>query len=425
MISDASVLMDRLRTGLEEWQSQVAALPFFRALAANDLPPESYVGLLNALSLVYTTLEQQAIATEQPHVTSAWQEYTPRLPLLQRDLAYFEASNLPEMPTATLHALLLADQMRRDIIDTPVALLGYLLVLDAPLRLGSAVRALLGRVLRLKDRDGLAYVASYETPLADRWEGLRRQLAEAPLGPVELRQIHEATRHAMARIQQIVQSLYPIPDSELSALVAVLNHEAGAHAIADDPREIAAALRAGDRSWRRLPYYEWRYGERGRRFSWSDSSWLVTLSIHTEAVVTHQIDWLSRVLAARGMPRWLLEQHLQTLHEELLGAVPEKSRQYAILAYQADRLRDLRHQQIDEPTFQTLSADFDAAAGLEWSARLPHTGYLLVAAVADERAGVKRVVTSLERGLTDPQQFPQHWIDAVHGLIDRARRYPA
>jgi hypothetical protein len=43
--------------------------------------------------------------------------------------------------------------------------------------------------------------------------------------------------------------------------------------------------------------------------------------------VERQIGWL----AARGMPRLLLEEHLRILHEELLAAVPDRASEYAVL----------------------------------------------------------------------------------------------
>lgn len=55
-----------------------------------------------------------------------------------------------------------------------------------------------------------------------------------------------------------------------------LNPEAGEHAISADPGEQAAAEAATRLSWREFPYYAKRYGERGWRFSLSDSGWLQT-----------------------------------------------------------------------------------------------------------------------------------------------------
>ncbi|MBV9789855.1 MAG: biliverdin-producing heme oxygenase [Chloroflexi bacterium] len=414
--------MDRLRTETQDRHRQVEAQPFFNALAAKDLPLESYVGLLRALETVYATLEAAASAATHPAIAAVWQDSMRKLPLLQRDLAYFTQHSLPEMPVATLYALLLADEIRRAASDDPAALLGYLYVFEGSTLGGIVLRSQVAQAFKLKDRNGLAYLSSYDKQIAAEWREFSRRMSAAPLTTSEQDRIVATADQTFAGMTQIVQGLYPIPKQEMAAMVQALNPEAGHHVIADDPREIEAALRAGERSWRQVPYYEWRYGERGRRFTWSDSSWIVTLSRHSEAVATHQLDWLSRVLASRGMPRWLLEQHLQVLHDELVSAIPENRHTYALLAHQSARLRDLRHQQLDEPTFQALAAEFAALVGSEWAERFAGTGYLLVAAVADERAGIKSAVTSVEGALTDPQQFPQPWIDAVHGIIDKARK---
>lgn len=421
-MNDGTPLMDRLRTETQRRHMQVEDQPFFKALAANDLPLESYVGLLSALNVVYAALEQAASAAAHPAVVAVWQDSMRKLPLLQRDLDYFKPRSVPEMPVATLYALILAEQIRRVAGDDPVALLGYLYVFEGSTLGGIVLRSQVERAFKLKDRDGLAYLSSYDKQIAASWREFSRRMNEAALSTSEHDRIVATANRAFAEVEPIVQALYPIPEQEMAAMVQALNPEAGSHVISNDPREIEAAMRAGERSWRQVPYYEWRYGERGRRFTWSDSSWIVTLTRHSETVATHQLDWLSRVLASRGMPRWLLEQHLQVLHDELARAIPENRHAYALLAHQSERLRDLRQQQIDEPTFQSLAAEFAAQVGPEWDERLAGTGYLLVAAVADERAGIKQAVTSVEGALTDPQQFPQQWIDAVHEIVEKARR---
>ncbi len=205
-------------------------------------------------------------------------------------------------------------------------------------------------------------------------------------------------------------------------LLNALNPEAGAHAVCGDPRELHAALHAGARSWQRFPYYEQRYGERGQRFTRSDSAWLVSLAVHGPAVVDKQITWLGLVLASRGMPRWLLELHLEVLHTELLAAIPGREELYAPLRGAAELLRAQRQAQIDEAVLVALSTAFAQQVGAEWNARLPETGALLVAAVADEKAGITRAVPSLADWMTDPSRFPSRWIDAVHSTLERARK---
>ena len=201
-----------------------------------------------------------------------------------------------------------------------------------------------------------------------------------------------------------------------------LNPEAGDHAVCSDPRELQAALRAGERSWRRFPYYEMRYAQRGRRFTRSDSAWLVSLARHGAAVVDGQIAWLGLVLASRGMPRWMLELHLEVLHAELSAASPGHEGCYATLLGAAAMLRAQRLAHIDEVVFAALSTAFARQVGDEWDARLPETGALLVAAVADEQEGIARAVPSIAGWMSDPSRFPPVWIDAVRSTLDRARQ---
>jgi len=205
------------------------------------------------------------------------------------------------------------------------------------------------------------------------------------------------------------------------SLLHALNPEAGTHATCVEPRELEAALRAGERSWRRFPYYAQRYGQRGQRFTRSDSAWLVALSAGDVGTVEEQVAWLGVVLASRGMPRWLLELHLEVLHAELVEAVPGRAHDYGTLLVAARRLREQRQARVEEAVLVALSTAFARQVGDEWDARLPETGALLAAAVADERAGVARAVPSLAGWLSDPSRFPARWIAAVEATLDEAR----
>lgn len=203
--------------------------------------------------------------------------------------------------------------------------------------------------------------------------------------------------------------------------VAALNPEAGNHVVATDPRELRAALRAGVRTQRRFRYYERRYGERGRAFTRSDSAWIVTLAEEPRGAAEHQLRWLAALLAARGMPRWLLEVHLETLHAELVAEVPEKRTAYDVLLRVAARFRDERLSHLDEATSSELAETFDRRLGSSSRRELPEAGALLVAAVADERDGVHRAVDSLMEWLADPARFPVEWVTAATATVAAAR----
>src|SRR3954469_7054192 len=97
----------------------------------------------------------------------------------------------------------------------------------------------------------------------------------------------------------------------------VVNPHSGGYEITTDTTLLRAAVRAAQRSIDAMPYYGARYGERGSRFATTDSAWLVSLARLGEDRAVNQVEWLARVLAARGMPSWLLETHLDALVVEV------------------------------------------------------------------------------------------------------------
>jgi hypothetical protein len=200
-----------------------------------------------------------------------------------------------------------------------------------------------------------------------------------------------------------------------------VNPEAGTHPVTADPRELAAAERAGERSWAAWPYFARRYGERGRRFTRSDSGWIATLPDLPPASVLAQLRWLGHLLAARGMPRLLLQEHLVILHEELVAAVPERAAAYAVLQQAAEMLRSEREQHLPEPALAELQTTFERHLPPGAPADELRAGVLIGAAVADERAGVPRAVDSLLEWLADPTRFPDRWCAAVDLVLRQAR----
>src|SRR5215213_6195844 len=201
----------------------------------------------------------------------------------------------------------------------------------------------------------------------------------------------------------------------------LINPSAGTYPVTSDPREVAASVAAGERSWREFPYYEARYGERGRMFGHSDSAWLSLVAEGPQEQVNAEVMWLGSVLSSRGMPQYLLERHLEFLHQELVAAVPGKRDGYDKLLRAAGLLRSLRTGQIGDESCRRLAAEFDQRVGPEWSGRFPHMGAILLSAAADERLGIGRAVPALEEWVTDPARFPGHWIQAAREILHRAR----
>ena len=205
-----------------------------------------------------------------------------------------------------------------------------------------------------------------------------------------------------------------------STLASTINPFAGWHAISPNPDDVAAARRAVAASLAEFPYYGERYGVRAGLFGASDGAWLATLCRGEPEYVRKQVLWLGTVLSSRGIPRLLLERHLELLHRELLRSTRDEDRCRPLLGA-AHFLRALRQEQIAEADAGALAADFDARADPDWLRRLPQMGAILVAAVGDEGAGIARAVASVEEWAAEPARFPPAWTAAVARTLADAR----
>jgi hypothetical protein len=207
-----------------------------------------------------------------------------------------------------------------------------------------------------------------------------------------------------------------------TTIAAAINPFAGVHPVTASPAELEAVRRATEASLREAPYYLERYGERGRLFGGSDGAWLVTVCRGDANFVERQVLWLGRVLAARGMPRWLLQRYLETLHDELIYRISGHGGRYRGLLDACSLLRDQQRRHLAETDARALAAAFDAEADPAWVARLPNMGRILAAAVADGAARIPNAVASVEPWATDAARFPRRWIDAVRATLANGRR---
>jgi heme oxygenase len=413
--------MARLRDETRSTHERVEALPFFARLQAGDLPLPHYVEFLTGLEIIHDDLEDALGTSQDPRVVAVWDDSLRRLPALRRDVAFFASARPTRVTRPMLHAIMVGEEIRLRQQRAPVWLLGALYVLQGSALGGLLLRSAVRQAFGLSDNRGLAYLAGNQSATRAVWTAFGARMEQAVTREHDQDLVVEAAQETFEGIERVVSALETDEPEQRHTLVTSLNPQAGSHAIADDPAEIRAALRAGVLSWERFPYYEWRYGRRGRRFTRSDSAWIVTLAAEQQTVIDHHLDWLGQVLAARGMPRWLLESHLEILSGELARARPERQPDYQKLLNGALRLRQARENIFRPDQWHALVAAFEAAVGVEWNARLPHIGELLVAAIADEQNGVKNVVQSLAGWLTDPARFPDHWIEAVHRSLALAR----
>jgi hypothetical protein len=200
-----------------------------------------------------------------------------------------------------------------------------------------------------------------------------------------------------------------------------VNREAGTHAVTADPAALEAVDQASEASRRRFPYLDARYGARGRAFTRSDGGWLVALAEQPERRVRDQIAWLAGVLAARGLPRLVLEEHLRALAEALRARLPERADRWARLEAAGRALAAERTARVSAAAAGALAATLDAARPLATTPPPPDAPELLASALADERAGLPRAIPTLCDWLADPARFGDRWQAAVTRALEAAR----
>jgi heme oxygenase len=415
-------LMEELRAASFLAHARLQTAPFFQALAACQLPLESYVGQLRALAVIHSVLEQALDSCPDARVAAVWNHGLGRLPRLLQDLRFFEPRAVADLKEAAEAALKTAEGLRLRSMEKPLSLLGALYVLEGSALGAVILQPLYARAFLLTGTEGLSYLHSVVPAVYRNWAQYQQRMNGLCLSATEREQMTEAANDLFAQLNIVFQALYPFRAESRTVLATSLNPEAGRHPVPADPREIAAALRAGDDCWQQFPYFEQRYGERGQRFARSDAAWLATLGQYDATQVTQQVRWLGRVLAGRGMPTLLLQVQLEILATALTAAVPAKATDYAKLAQAAAELGARRHSHLSDTQLQALATHFADAVGPEWNTRLPRTSDLLACAVADELDGNDLAVASLQPWLTDAGRFPAAWITAVEATVATARQ---
>lgn len=414
-------LMEELKASTYSAHARLQELPFFQALAACQLPLESYVGQLRALAVIHGILEEALGRCPNKAVASVWKTEMSKQDLLREDLRFFEPRVVADIKEAAEAAQGIADHVRLRSLERPLSLLGCAYVLEGSTLGAVVLRPQFARAFLLTGDDGVRYLRGYGPEAHVKWAAYQRRMNDLRLDSEERAQIVESASDFFARLEALFRSLYPFKPESRTFLVTSINPEAGRHPFPADGREVSASLQAADICWKRYPYFAFRYGERGLRFARSDAAWLATLSQWTPPQISQQVKWLGRLLYQRGMPTLLLEAQLEILVEELSAQVPEKRAVHEKLLPAANELGDARRRHFDEARMQALAGEFNQAVGAEWSGRYRNAGELLISAVADAMEGEEGGLENIKNWMTDASRFPAAWIKAVEQLLTRAR----
>ena len=413
-------LMTRLKEGTKEYHAKLESLPYFNALIKHQLPMECYVNQLRSLSVIHGVLEREIAASKDSRLSAIWNDQLRKFTLLQEDLDFFKPRVLPGDNRATQAALAMTEKIRLGKIENPIILIGYLYVFEGSTLGNSMHRPDITATYHLNGREGCRYYSSYQEDVQDHWNHFANKVNSIMDDPDSYDAVIEAAHEAFAGLESLYQELYPLRKTGSAFHATHINPEAGNHPVPEDEREIQAALNTSGLVWNEFPYYKQRYGERGKRFSDSDTCWLVTLISLDQATLQKQVDWLCRVLATRGMPTIMTERTLTVLHEALSRAIPDRKSTYEKLRISAHMLRRSRENVFSDKTFRSLADEFEKNIGPEIAAEFKNTGQLLVAAVADEKNGIEGSVAALKDWLTDGHRFSTEWIRAVKKTLAKA-----
>lgn len=194
------------------------------------------------------------------------------------------------------------------------------------------------------------------------------------------------------------------------------NSEAGMTPFPIDPLEVAVTEAAAKLMWRACPYFEWRYGERGRKFGRSDAGFIVTLAQLPVPTIEQQLDWLARLLAPRGMPGVLLEDQLRIL--ERVGHRAQWTAR-ARLTLVAQRRSEARASVLSDAALHECEMSFRAA-----TQGLPHafgTGHVIAGVVADAAMGISDQQDAIMRWLVEHGPSRPEWRQACRRCLELAR----
>ena len=391
-----SNIIKELETAAAEARAEALEGPAFRrALEEGDLPVESYVGLLRALTAVCAVLERGKA------------ERDGKLSFLHKDLFFFRYRLLPDIPAAAEVPRAVTADIRVRLKDTPRALYGYRFALHAVLRdLAPAVRA-------AAENWGVGAFTGGLSLFSEGLGGTDGSGADGEieaLTPADREAVVKAAEDAYGFIASLLKALYPADSKEAEYSSYTLNPAGGLYPVCQSRKELLAVLHAADRALAENPYYLYRYGMSGVFFSDSDGGWLAALPRKGLPFMKDQVRWLAGVLSARGIPSFLMARHLRILYEELTRDVPEKSGQWELLKCTADWLTPKVTAALHGPRrSRGFGEDFAAE----------EAGTIIARALQDEQRGFSGAAESVISWYTDADRFPEGWIRSVQQFICR------
>lgn len=412
----------QLKEATQGTHSKIEKLKFFGALFNKQLSQTNYIYQLKALAIVFSVLEHEITSIKHSTVKTILKSYPLKYLIIKKDLEFLNARALPDNLYVVSQSLDIADCILRRTASSPLSLLGYLYVLEGSMLGGKVLLSHYKDCFDLDDTQGLSFFSMYGDQASKNWNQFKNKMDEALFSMEEQQQIVDAAVECFEKFYELYQHLDPTLAQKKEFHVTSINPEAGNHSIPTDAREITAAIRASEICWKRYPYYQMRYGERGTRFGRSDCAWLASLVDMSQEGINRQIKWLIGLLATKGMPSLTMQTQLEILSAELTKDIPENQHKYEKLLKAAQKIEQERLLKIDQQTIEHLDTEFKESLGDAFEENLNDAGKLIIAAIVDEQMGFTDSFSNIKDWMVDSNRFSQKWIDAVHQLVQKVNK---
>ncbi|MEX0695023.1 MAG: biliverdin-producing heme oxygenase [Rhodospirillales bacterium] len=405
---------DLLRAETSSAHARLEALPFFQALQQGRLPKPAIMSLLRSLAIIYAVVERELLHAADTRIAEFAQHVTAKMPLLTADLEVLDAAGIPSVTPAIRNALQYGAEVLADA-DDPISLVGVLYVLEGSQNGGITLKRSYAHCLGVSE-EKLSYFGCYGKDTAANWNSFTAFLNALELHANQAQTIALSAIRCFEGLWTICAALHPIAEDALKHHVTAINFEAGDHAMPQNPYEIELALRTGRAAWKNYPYLEKRFGDRGKRFTSSDSCWLVTLTRMPTITATRSLEWLRTVLASRGIPTIILEEHLRAISRELSEEFPEHPDMSIrfdpfLAALDAERCVLDGDKKISK-LIEQYDRRFRDCDGFT----VASAAALLVSAWMDERSGITGAFAATRDWFADAARFSNNWVDNVRAF---------
>lgn len=202
--TDCHTMVERIRASTRTRHADLEGTAFSTAMLAGTLPLDRYVGQLAAYRVVLKALEEELSRATGPCVTSVWSADLVKLPLIDRDLMHFAEDGVFPASCAAAQAEACAREIRAAAASDPLALLGFLYVLEGSTMGGMILRRYVAEAYGLRDTDGVAYYASGDR---ERWARFTARMNEALPGPAGQDDVIAAVGRAYDHVAAITGAL--------------------------------------------------------------------------------------------------------------------------------------------------------------------------------------------------------------------------